>query len=164
MPWIFAAIGVVLFCFAFVLMFGAPYVPTLSAQVERALDMIDLKPGETLLELGSGDGKVLLAAAQRGWNVVGVELNPILVVVSYTRTWRYREQVKVIWGDLWRTDKWPKSEGIFVFLLPKYMKKLDNKIIQWHTKPVKLVSFAFPIPNRASARHHKSGVYVYEYK
>lgn len=164
MLWLFIAAFLIIFCFAFVLLFGAPYVPTLPEQSEIAMDMIDLKPGETLLELGSGDGKVLIAAAERGWNVVGVELNPILVIVSRLRTWRYRKQVRVVWGNLWHTQKWPKSEGIFVFLLPKYMEKLDKEIATWHTQPVTLVSFAFPIPHKSTARKHKLGVYVYEYK
>lgn len=164
MDWVVVVALLVILCFAFVLFVGAPYVPTLSAQTKVALDLADLKPGETLLELGSGDGKVLVAAAQRGLNVVGVELNPILVLVSCVRTWRYRKQVRVIWGNLWQSDKWPQSEGIFVFLLPKYMKRLDRAISNWHTKPVRLVSFAFPIPQKATTKQHKLGIYVYEYK
>ena len=164
MEWVIVVALLVILCFALVLFVGAPYVPTLSPQTKLALDMVVLKPGETLLELGSGDGKVLIAAAQRGLRVVGVELNPILVLVSRVRTWRYRKQVRVVWGNLWQSDKWPQSEGIFVFLLPKYMKRLDRAISGWHTKPVKLVSFAFPIPQKAIAKQHELGIYVYEYK
>lgn len=164
MLWLLIIFFLVTFCFAFVLLVGAPYVPTLPEQSQIAMDMVDLKPGETLLELGSGDGKVLLAAAERGWNAVGIELNPILVVVSWLRTWRYRKQVKVVWGNLWRSNKWPQSEGVFVFLLPRYMEKLDREISKWHTKPVTLVSFAFPIPHKKTLRKHKLGVYTYEYK
>lgn len=164
MEWVIVVALLVILSFAFVLLVGAPYVPTLTSQTKLALDMVNLKPGETLLELGSGDGKVLVAAAKRGLNVVGVELNPILVLVSRVRTWRYRKQVKVVWGNLWQSDKWPPSEGIFVFLLPKYMKRLDHVISSWHTQPVKLVSFAFPIPQKATAKQHQLGIYVYEYK
>lgn len=163
MQWLILVALVIVLCFAFVLFFGAPYVPALSKQTYLALDMIALKPGDTLLELGCGDGKVLIAAAERGWNVVGVELNPILVVVSRIRTWKYRKQVRVVWGNMWHTDKWPPSEGIFVFLLPKYMERLDTAVTKWHTKPVRLVSFAFPIPHKTTANQHKTGVYVYEY-
>ena len=128
------------------------------------MDMVDLRPGETLLELGSGDGKILLAAAKRGWKVVGFELNPILVFISYLRTWRYRKQVKVVWGNFWNTEKWPPAEGIFVFILQKHMKKLDTKIVQWHQHPVRLVSFAFTIPGKKPVAADKYGVYLYEYR
>ncbi len=164
MHWLLLAIILVIFCFGFVLLFGAPYVPTLSTQAKVALDMIDLKPSETLLELGCGDGKILLAAARRGWNVVGVELNPILVAVCYVRTWRYRKQVRVIWGNLWRSEKWPASDGIFVFILQKHMQKLDNLIAHWEHRPVKLVSFAFTVPGKKPVRQDKRGVYLYQYK
>ena len=69
---------VTLLSFSFVLLFGAPFLPTLKKQIDEALDLLDLKPGETMLELGCGDGRILLAATQRGLSVVGYELNPIL--------------------------------------------------------------------------------------
>ncbi len=147
--------------------FGAPYVPTLQPQARIAIEMINLKPGETLLELGCGDGKLLVLAAQTGVYAVGYELNPILVIVAWLRTMRYRKYVKVVWGNLWNVKKWPDADGIFVFLLQKHMAKLDKKIMQWHegkSKPLKLVSFAFTIPGKAPAKQNKLGVYLYEYK
>jgi SAM-dependent methyltransferase len=155
------AILVVLFCFSFVVLFGAPYVPTLSKQVQVSLDMLNLQPGETMLELGCGDGKVLIAAAERGWNVVGYELNPILALVAYLRTRRYRGQVRIVCGDFWRKD-WPNAQGIFGFILPKYMTKLHTKVIQEYSTPVKVVSFAFTIPG-AHPDAVKDGVYLYNY-
>lgn len=147
--------------FGFVLLFGAPYLPTLSPQVNAALDLINLKKGEHLLELGCGDGKVLLAAAERGIRVTGYELNPLLAFIAWARTRRYRKLVKVIWGNFWH-QKLPPAEGIFVFLLPKYMAKLDKKITQESSKPVKLVSFAFTIPALKPVRS-KQGMYLYSY-
>ena len=65
---------VVVLLFGFVVIFGAPYLPTLSRQTEDALELLDLKTGQTLLELGSGDGRVLLAAAKRNLKAVGYEI------------------------------------------------------------------------------------------
>jgi SAM-dependent methyltransferase len=151
----------VLFCFAVVVLFGAPYLPTLTPQVKTALELADLKPGQTLLELGCGDGKVLIAAAKLGYKAVGYELNPIMAAVCWLRTRRYRRQVRVIWGDFWRRD-WPPSEAIFTFLLPKFMPRLNKKIMQSIDKPVKLVSFAFPVPGKTAAVK-KNGVFLYKY-
>lgn len=153
---------VVFVCFAGVLMVGAPYLPTLTPQVQAALKLAGLKRGDTLLELGCGDGKVLLAAARRGYNVVGYELNPILALIAWLRTRRYGRQVKVIWGDFWQKP-WPEAQAIFVFLLPKYMSKLNKKVIQYDHKPVRLVSFAFAVPGRQPDRE-AAGVYLYHYK
>lgn len=156
--------GMIVICFGFVLLFGAPYVPTLSNQAKIAMDMIDLKPGQTLLELGCGDGKILLAAAERGWNVVGIELNPILVVVCWLRTRRYGGRVKVVWGNLWQSEKWPNADGIFVFILQKHMPRLDSLVSGWRHRPVRLVSFAFTFPDKRPKRSDKRGVYLYEFK
>ncbi len=151
----------VLACFGAVLLFGAPYLPTLTPQVSPALKLAELKAGDTLLELGCGDGKILIAAAKQGINSVGYELNPIMAAVAWARTRKYRKNVKIIWGDFWKIA-WPPAGAIFVFLLPKYMEKLDTKVIQYSTKPVKLISFAFKIPGKKHDAF-QNGLYVYEY-
>lgn len=51
------------------------YVPTRLQTVERMLDFAELKSGETLVDLGSGDGRIVLAAAKRGANARGIELD-----------------------------------------------------------------------------------------
>src|SRR5438105_4258164 len=113
---------VILLCFAVVVLFGAPYLPTLKPQVKTALELADLKPGQTLLELGCGDGRVLIAAAKRGCNAVGYELNPIMAAFCWLRTRRYRRQIRVVWGDFWQKT-WPPADAIFTFLLPKFMSR-----------------------------------------
>ncbi len=148
--------------FGFVVFYGAPYLPTLGKQAETALDLLDLKPEQTLLELGSGDGRVLIAAAKRGLNVTGYELNPILALFSWVRTRKYGAQIKVVWGNYWHKD-WPPTDGIFVFLLDKYMERLDTNIIQKYPgKKIKLVSFAFEVPNKKPIKT-KRGLYLYAY-
>ncbi len=159
---VFLIIFAVLFvCFVFVVAFGAPFLPTLKPQVTTAMNLIDLKQGETLLELGSGDGRVLIEAAKRGNFAIGIELNPILVIYSRFATFRYRKNIKIIWGNFW-TMSLPEADGIFVFLLNKYMKKLDQKITKESKRPVKLVSFAFGIPERHPTKT-KKGLYLYTY-
>jgi SAM-dependent methyltransferase len=163
MWWLFwLAIAVLTVSFGFVLLRGAPYLPTLQPQIKAALDMLGLEEGDIMLELGCGDGRVLIAAAERGWQVVGYELNPLLAFFAWLRTRRYRGSVRVIWGDYWQA-KWPAAQGVFAFLLPKYMAKLDTKIVQQTSKPVKLVSFAFEIPNKQPTVA-RDGILLYTYK
>jgi hypothetical protein len=147
--------------FGFVVFFGAPYLPTMKRQTEAALDLLDMKPGQTLLELGSGDGRVLRKAAQRGLNGVGYELNPILVLVSYMVTFKYRRQITIKWRNYWRV-KLPKADGVYVFLLDKYMLKLDKKLKEVGPSPKKLASFAWKIPGKKIVSE-KDGVYLYKY-
>jgi len=157
----FAALVLIL-VFGAVLLVGAPYVPTLAAQRKEALDLLDLKAGQTLYELGSGDGSLLREAAQRGLSVVGYELNPFLVIISWLRTLKYRRQVTLRWGNFWKADL-AHADGIFVFLLDRFMAQLDEKI-QAEGKPgVKLVSHAFKIQNKKPATK-RGPLLLYKYK
>lgn len=147
----------------FVVFFGPPYVPTLRRNMDAALDLLDLKPGQTMLELGSGDGRVLVAAAKRGINVVGIELSPVLAIISWLRTRRYRKRVRIIWGNYFMVS-WPPADAIFTFMIPRQMGKLDKHIQRWRgKKPVRLASFAFQIPGKKPAAV-SNGVFLYEYK
>jgi 16S rRNA A1518/A1519 N6-dimethyltransferase RsmA/KsgA/DIM1 with predicted DNA glycosylase/AP lyase activity len=146
MIWI--AILIIILAFQFVVIFlGAPYVPTLHKQREIALDLLKLKPGQTLIDLGSGDGAMLKAAAQRGINVVGYEINPLLVFISRFRTRRYAENVKIIRGNFWQ-QKWPEADAVFVFLTGRYMERLNQNMQNRFKNPVKLVTYGFSIPNK----------------
>jgi hypothetical protein len=164
--WLAVAVAaVLLISFGLPVLFGPPYVPTLRLNMNTALDLLDLKPGQTLLDLGSGDGRILVAGAKRGLNVVGVELSLFLVILSWFRTRRYRKQVKIIWGNYFYTN-WPPADGVFSFMIQYQMKKLDIAITRWqqdHKRPVRLASFAFQIPGKKMVEE-RDAVYLYEYK
>lgn len=59
---IIIALIIVLFCG--IVFFGAPFVPTKKMQIKAALDLLNLKKGDLLYDLGAGDGRVALAAAK----------------------------------------------------------------------------------------------------
>lgn len=157
----FLAFAGILALFGFVLIYGAPYLPTLRRQSEAALDLLDLKKGQTLYELGCGDGRVLKLAAQRGLKVVGYELNPLLVVVAQLNTLRYRRRVKIVWGNFWKADL-KDADGIYVFLLDRFMEKLGDKLKKNVSSGTKVASYAFEIPGETACRQ-KDGVYLYKY-
>lgn len=162
MEWLLLLVAAGVLCFGCVVFFGAPYLPTLRPQITTALDLLDLKPGQTMLEVGSGDGRILKAAAERGWQVIGYELNPLLVLISLWVTRKYHKQVRIVWGDAFRKN-WPVTDGIYIFGLKKLMPKLHTKIVQSQQKPVKVVSFTFQIPNRKLVAK-KDGIFLYEYR
>ena len=157
---VLCAIGFV--AFTFVILFGAPFLPTLKARTNEALDLLDLQPGQTLLELGSGDGRILRAAAERGIYSIGYELNPFLVWWSMARNLKYRRFITVRWANYWRHPL-PLTDGIYVFLLKPFMEKLHTKITQEITRPVKVVSFGFEIPGK-KPRRQRHGLFLYEYQ
>lgn len=157
---IWIAVGIFLL-FAFVVVRGAPFLISHSQAIDKGIDLLDLESGQTLLDLGSGNGAVLVAGAKRGLNVIGYELNPILVVWSRLRLRKYGKKAKVFWGDYW-TSNWPKADGIYIFLLPRYTNKLDQTIKKNLSTKAKVVSYSAEIPNRKPIKKDY-GLYLYQY-
>src|SRR5690606_7426314 len=94
--------GVITLAFGFVVFFGAPYVPTRKKQVDEVFDKLyKLSPNDVLVDIGSGDGKLLRAASARGARAVGYELNPLLVLLTKFLS-RGDHRVKVHCQNFWR--------------------------------------------------------------
>ena len=99
---------------------AAPYYPTPQVVVERMLKLGELKKGEKIYDLGSGDGRIVLAAAQKwGARAVGVELDKALVAQSRQRIAKLNLEASasIIEGDLFEQD-YSDADLITVYLLP----------------------------------------------
>jgi SAM-dependent methyltransferase len=140
---------------------GAPYLPTLKKQVNTIFSLAEMKEGQTLIELGCGDGRVLVEAAKRGINSVGYEINPILFLIALLRSKKHKDRIRIVYGNYWRKE-WPPANVIFVFLIGRYMDKLDKHIKMYPHKPVKLVSFAFKLPDKKISKQQEN-LYLYDY-
>src|ERR1700680_343667 len=85
----------------------APYVSSPTRVVDRMLELANIKPGETLYDLGCGDGRILIAAAEKyKAKAVGVEISPKLVAEATSNIHKegLDDQARVIQGDLLSTD------------------------------------------------------------
>lgn len=105
------------------------------------------------------------AAAKQGIRGIGYELNPILYVIAKLSLFRYRNIASVRLKNFW-TSSWPNANAVFVFLLDRYMQKLDQKMNDYcdgQNKQITLVSFAFKIPGK-NIEMSKNGLFVYHYK
>jgi hypothetical protein len=153
-------IFVILLPFALVILLGAPYLPTRKQQAEQALKLLDLKPGQVFIDLGCGDGVMLVHAAKRGLICYGYELNPLVWLVARVRTYRNRDSVHVYLKNYWKVEL-PKADGIYVFLLDKYMKKLDEKLKREATG-ARLISYTFKIPGKKIIKT-KDALNLYQY-
>lgn len=154
----FPALLIIIFFFALAAFIGAPFLPIRRVDAESLLDMLDLKPGQVMFDLGSGDGRLLRLAAERGWRAVGYEVNPILVAISY---WRCRHQLKmirIVWGNFWNVD-FSKADGVCVFLVGHYMPKLAKKFLSLN-HDLKLASYVFPLPG-VPIEKQSHNIYLY---
>jgi SAM-dependent methyltransferase len=133
---------------------GAPWVPTHREIVDRMLRMAGVKPGETVYDLGCGDGRVLVAAARRfGARAVGVELDlgrylwSLLVVTATGLLGR----VRVIRGDLFKVDLSP-ADVVFCYLLQETNERLKDKLRKELRPGARIVSNTFHFSGLPLAR------------
>lgn len=119
------------------------WVPTPNELIAKMLDMAKLTAQDIHFDLGSGDGRTVIAAAKRGANATGVEFNPDMVALSVRAAKRegVADKAKFIHGDIFQTD-FSKATVITLYLLPSLNTKLRPTIL--NMKPgTRVVSHAF---------------------
>ena len=105
------------------------WVPTPDDIVEAMLDLAGVKAGETLVDLGSGDGKIAIAAARRGANARGIEYNPDMVGLSERNAARAGvTNVRFINGDIFASD-FSDADVVTMYLLPSLNQRLRPTLL-----------------------------------
>lgn len=108
-----------------------PYVPTHMTIVDEMLAMAEVKGTDVLYDLGSGDGRIPIAAAKRwGTRGVGIDLNPQRVAEANNnaQTAKVTDKVKFIEGDLFEQD-FSEASVVTLYLLPDVNMKLRPRIL-----------------------------------
>ena len=107
------------------------WVPTSNVLVEKMLDMANVTASDYLIDLGSGDGRTVIAAAKRGATAVGIEFNPDMVALSQKNAAEANAGPKAsfIRGDLFEADL-SKATVITMFLLPRINLQLRPKLLE----------------------------------
>ena len=100
MLWIYIVGSIIVFI-GISAFFGAPYVPSHRKDVKRLFDeLTPVGEGDTVLDIGSGDGLVLREASRRGARAVGYEIHPLFVGISRMASFG-DEKVRVHWANAW---------------------------------------------------------------
>ena len=101
------------------------WVPTADSLVARMLDMAELTPDDRLVDLGSGDGRTVIAAAKRGIPARGIEYNPELVALSRKNAEAagVADRVSFEEGDIFESD-FSDATVVTLFLLPQLNLRL----------------------------------------
>src|SRR4051812_49138674 len=126
---------------------AGPYVPTPSPILDEMLKLADIKKGEYLIDLGSGDGRLVIEAARRyGAQGHGIDIQEKLVQLATdnARTAGVSDRVKFIVGDLFEADM-SKADIITVYLLPSIMDKLVPKLLKELKPGTRIVSHDYPL-------------------
>lgn len=141
---------------------GAHYMPTTDRRVERMLALAQLQKGERLLDIGSGDGRIVIAAAQHGAVAVGYEINPLLVLWSRAkiRNLGLSSSAKIYWRDFWHTD-FKDFDVVTVYGMTHIMGPLEKKAIRELSPGGRVISNTFRFPTLKPA-YEEEGLYRYD--
>jgi len=129
--------------------FGAPWHPLSDENIDRIIKFADLKPGEKFYDLGSGDGRVLIAASRENCvRGIGVEIDPIKVWLSrcFTKAAKLTNKVRICRGNMYDFDV-SEADVIYLYLTHQALDRLFPEILDRIKPSVRIICYRFCIRN-----------------
>ena len=142
-------IAVFLIFLGWVVFFGAPWVPSHKKDVKKAFtELYKLSEKDLLVDLGSGDGKVLKIASRFGAKGYGIELNPLLTLVAKIRLIGAKH-IYIKLGNYLTTPLPKKTTVVYIFGDGRDIVKVYKRVQEEARRldrTLFLISYAFPVP------------------
>lgn len=126
---------------------AGPYVPSPDSVVVQMLDMAAVGPDDVLIDMGSGDGRIVLTAAKlRGARGVGIEIQDKLVALSKEAALRegVAERARFVKQDLFTTDV-SEATVVTIYLLPHTVNMLEEKLRRELRPGTRVLTHDYPI-------------------
>ena len=148
----------------------SPYVASPARAVDLMLEMAKIKPGETVYDLGSGDGRIVIAAAGKyKAKAMGIEISPKLVASANAEIERAKlsDQARVVQGDVFQADL-TGADVVTIYLDTESNAKLKPRLEKFLKHGARVVSYDYPIPGWKATRMEKiegrreHPIYLYE--
>ncbi len=153
------------FFFLFDIFLELPYVATKRNKIETIIKFANIKEGETVVDLGSGDGRLLIASAEKGANAIGYEINPFLIGITlvHAKIKGLADHISVYKSNLWRADM-AVADVVFVYGRKKTMQKFEDFIWQNCKKGTRIIvntNLTIPFPTK-NPQKQKDGIFLYK--
>lgn len=145
------AAGILLFLWLFFLalpgfLWGPPFVGSRPEWIEEIVALAKPQPGQLAVDLGSGDGRLLLAMARQGCRGVGYEVNLFLVWLSRWRAWRQGAPVTVHWRNFDQAEL-GEADLVMLYGVDRSLARLARKLRREMRSGALIVSLSYPIPD-----------------
>lgn len=167
MIFLYFILFVLLFTFAYAGWRGAPWVPTQKKDLERFLKLADIKPGQKVYDLGCGDGRLLLAAAEAGGEARGFEISLLPFLLAQIKKYLHprKSSVKISYKDIWRVDL-SDADIVYFFLMPKAYPRLKEKFEKELKSGTKIIAYVWPMegwtPSKIDKKEKSPDIFLYE--
>ena len=143
---------------------GAPWVPTPRRTAQKMLELAQVTQDDTVIDLGSGDGRIIVMAAKEfGATAWGIEADPFRVLWSRSaiRLNGLKRKVNVVWGNFF-TQSLAAASVVTVFQGQEINKRLKEKLAIELKPGTRIVSYSFPFDGWTPVETHKDPhLYLY---
>jgi ribosomal protein L11 methylase PrmA len=141
--------------------FGAPWTPTSARSVKRVLDLADVRPSDTVYDLGSGDGRLVIEAAKRQATAVGIEIDLLRVLWSRLaiKLAGLDRKASIRWENFFHEDL-REATVVTLYLSEQTNKRLRPKL-ERELRPGARVVSCYPIEGWAACETSGCNVYLY---
>ena len=138
-----------------------PYFQTTRYRVQAMVNLAEVKPDDTLADLGSGDGRILLAFASIGIQAHGFELDDALIKLSEENIFKANMNAKasVYKKDFWQVDLSGYSI-ITIYPMPDILVSLEKKLLDELSPGSRVLVNYYPLPTWKQELH-KDNIYLY---
>lgn len=148
------------------ILYGIPFVVSTDERTRLIIKLLNPKPGEKIVDLGSGDGKLLLEIVKHGSQAYGYEINPIAYLQSKIRTRRSNQgNIKIYFSNFMKANL-SKYDAVVIYGFPSFMPKLERKIVSEIASELKpgarIVSNYYKFPNLKPVKEEKD-VLLYKF-
>lgn len=107
---------------------GAPYAPVGSVRLETIVKLLDIKKGQKIADLGSGDGRIVIASAEKGAVAVGYEIIPPLIILSRRKIKESGvKNATIINKSFWRIDL-SQFDAVAIYGTAHTLRRVEKKI------------------------------------
>lgn len=143
---------------------GAPWLPTPNKRVRSMLEIGKVSSSDTLYDLGSGDGRIIVMAGRDfGATSIGIEIDPLRLMWSRFKIWRHglKNKVRVIRGNFFNVSV---TDATVVTLYQGYIinKKIRDKLAKELKSGTRVVSYRFILDGwKPSEIHEEESIFLY---
>jgi SAM-dependent methyltransferase len=127
---------------------GAPWIISDDQTVARMLSLAHLEEGDLVVDLGSGDGRILIQAVKNyPVSGLGFEIDPLRYLLSKFFIWRrgLSKRINIRWGDIFAAD-FSQADAVVMYMTRESNTRLRSLFEQQLNAGVRVVCNAFPIP------------------
>lgn len=143
------------------LFFEVPYIATKRNKIPTIIKLASPKKGETVIDLGAGDGRLLFAFAKEGARAIGYELNPFLILKTNLLI-KFKGTKNIVFKkeNFWDCDL-EVADIIIVYAMRTSMQKFENFVFKNAKNGARVIANTNPFPNRKAVKS-EDGIYLYE--